>query len=325
MLNTSSASVSFEYQDSGVSLQDRFLNAIQCVDDVILGKREQVDMMFVALLAGGHVLLDDTPGTGKTTLARSMSSVLGMDWRRVQFTSDLMPSDIIGLASLNGNAPGTPLQFQPGPVFTNLFLADEINRASPRTQSALLEAMAERQATVDGVTHQLPNPFWVVATQNPVDFSGTHPLPDSQMDRFLFRMALGYPDQDNEMKLLMGEGGTFAQKNLHALLRTEDILQAQQLIGSQKASNTLVEYLHRLILATRHHQDIITGLSPRAGLSLLHAARAHAWLRKRDHVLPEDVKAVFVHGAAHRLKTHHHDFEERRKIAQKILAATSCP
>ena len=307
-------------------LQQKFLSAIEHVDEIILGKREQVELMFVALLAEGHVLLDDTPGMGKTTLARAMSGVLGMDLRRVQFTSDLMPSDIVGvgmLPTVNSNTP-SPGVFHPGPVFTHLLLADEINRASPRTQSALLEAMAERQVTVDGNTHQLPHPFWVIATQNPVDFSGTFPLPESQMDRFLFRMVIGYPDEQSEMDLFMGKGG-LSHRTPTLMLSADQVVQSQESVEQQGVTEVLVQYLHRLVKATRTHPDVSTGLSPRAGLSLLRAARAHSWLKGRNHVLPEDIQAVFVHATAHRLTMAHQSFSERSRVAEHILATTSCP
>lgn len=306
-------------------LQQRFLSAIEHVDEIILGKREQVELMFVALLAEGHVLLDDTPGMGKTTLARAMSGVLGLDLRRVQFTSDLMPSDIVGVGMLpNPNSPSTAGVFHPGPVFTHLLLADEINRASPRTQSALLEAMAERQVTVDGTTHKLPHPFWVIATQNPVDFSGTFPLPESQMDRFLFRMVIGYPDEQSEMDLFMGKGG-LSHREPTLMLSAEQVVQSQENVEQQGITEVLVKYLHRLVRATRTHADVSTGLSPRAGLSLLRAARAHSWLKGRNHVLPEDIQAVFVHATAHRLTMAHQSFSERSRVAEQILATTPCP
>jgi MoxR-like ATPase len=193
--------------NGSVFLIKKYQKAIEQVKNVVLGKDEQIELMFVALLAKGHVLLDDLPGMGKTTMARTLAAVLGLDLQRIQFTSDLMPSDVLGMNvyqhGVDGQSPIT--HFQHGPIFTNLLLADEINRASPRTQSALLEAMAEQQVTLDGVTYHLPHPFWVIATQNPVDYSGTFPLPDSQMDRFMFRMSLGYPDDMSELSLLLGK------------------------------------------------------------------------------------------------------------------------
>lgn len=298
------------------------------VNQVILGKEKQVELMFVALLAGGHVLLDDTPGMGKTTLARAMSVMLGLDLRRVQFTSDLMPSDIVGVSVPVAPTPGQApvFKFQEGPVFTHLLLADEINRASPRTQSALLEAMAEHQVTVDGVSRSLPDPFWVVATQNPVDFSGTFALPDSQMDRFLFRMEIGYPDEDQEMNLLMGrQGGLKKHNDIKPFLNVRDVLSIQEKVKNIGVSELIAKYVLRLVAATRSHSGVVTGLSPRAGLSILSGAKALAWMHGRDFVSVEDIQSVFIPACAHRLVLNHHDFEERRNLAEQILQQTIAP
>lgn len=308
-------------------LLTRYKDAISQVEKVILGKNAQVELMFVALLAKGHVLLDDTPGMGKTTMARSMSAVLGLNLHRIQFTSDLMPSDVVGVNIYHtpvGQAPQS--YFQPGPIFSHLLLADEINRASPRTQSALLEAMAEQQVTVDGVSHPLPHPFWVIATQNPIDFSGTFPLPDSQMDRFMFRMILGYPNEQSEMELLLGKSAA-NQQHLNKILSETDVLQAQYIVGQQNVNERLVKYVLRLVQATRQHSEIVTGLSPRAGLSILHAARAVSWLQNRDYVTPDDVQRVFVDSAAHRivLGHHAHNHDLRRSLTEKILHSTPTP
>lgn len=308
------------------NLLERYRNAISQVEKVILGKNTQVELMFVALLAGGHVLLDDTPGMGKTTMARSMAAVLGLNLHRIQFTSDLMPSDVVGVNVYNTSSGIPQAHFQPGPVFSNLLLADEINRASPRTQSALLEAMAEQQVTVDGVSHPLPNPFWVIATQNPIDFSGTFPLPDSQMDRFMFRMVLGYPDEQSELDLLLGKSASNRQR-LEKSLSEADVLAAQSVVSQQAVNERLVKYVLRLVQSTRQHPDVITGLSPRAGLSILQAARAVSWLRDRTFVTPDDIQHVFVEASAHRivLGHHAHNQDARRAIAQKILQSTPTP
>lgn len=305
----------------------RYKDAISQVEKVILGKNAQVELMFVALLAKGHVLLDDTPGMGKTTMARSMAAVLGLNLHRIQFTSDLMPSDVVGVNVYHTPQGQVPQPyFQPGPIFSNLLLADEINRASPRTQSALLEAMAEQQVTIDGVSHPLPNPFWVIATQNPIDFSGTFPLPDSQMDRFMFRMVLGYPNEQSEMELLLGKSAA-NQQHLNKILSEADVLKAQHIVGQQSVNERLVKYVLRLVQGTRQHSDIVTGLSPRAGLSILQAARATSWLRNRDYVTPDDIQSVFVDSAAHRIVLGHHAHNQdmRRSLAEKILQSTPTP
>lgn len=301
-------------------LNSLFQKAIADVNIVVLGKSSQVEKIFIALLAAGHVLLDDTPGMGKTTLARSLASVLGMSFHRIQFTSDLMPSDITGINTVPSLQSAAPLQFQPGPLFANMVLADEINRASPRTQSALLEAMAERQATVDGQTHELPNPFWVVATQNPIDLSGTFALPDSQMDRFLFRMNMGYPDKKDEMDLMTGRGG-----NTHILapvLHAQDVLTAQSLVERVDLSPRVAEYIYRLVERTRSHPKVHTGISPRGTLALVKASKASAWLRGSSFVTPDDVQKIFNDCSAHRLHTNHLNFSDRQKITTEILSET---
>lgn len=307
-----------------VFLIEKYQKAIEQVKSVVLGKDEQIELMFVALLAKGHVLLDDLPGMGKTTMARTMAAVLGLDLQRIQFTSDLMPSDVLGMNVYQHGADGqSPIaHFQHGPVFTNLLLADEINRASPRTQSALLEAMAEQQVTLDGVTYHLPHPFWVIATQNPVDYSGTFPLPDSQMDRFMFRMSLGYPDHVSELNLLLGKS-TINKNKMSAILSENDVIASQNLVDKQVVNENLARYVLRLVSATRTSKDIIKGLSPRAGLSIVAAARAMSWLNGRTFVSPEDVQKIFVSSVSHRLLVASASSAAQSKIiAQRILQET---
>ena len=269
------------------------------VNALVLGKSHEVRLAFVALLAGGHLLIEDLPGLGKTTLARAMATTLGLDFQRVQFTSDLLPADVLGVSVFDPQSRG--FQFHPGPVFAQVLLADEINRAPPRTQSALLEAMAEHQVTVDGTTHTLPDPFFVIATQNPVDLAGTYPLPDSQLDRFLHRLALGYPNEAAERDLLAGVDRRDLIAKTMPLLDATDVIAARQAVLQVHASEALIAYVQALLARSRKHPGVRVGLSPRAGLALLRAARAYALLLGRSHVLPEDVQALFGAVAAHRL------------------------
>lgn len=269
------------------------------VNALVLGKPQEVRLAFVALLAGGHLLIEDLPGLGKTTLAHALAATLGLKFQRVQFTSDLLPADVVGVSVYDNASRG--FTFHPGPVFSNIVLADEINRAPPRTQSALLEAMAEHQVTVDGSTRVLPQPFFVIATQNPVDLSGTYPLPDSQLDRFLLRLSMGYPDANAERALLTGEDRRALIQQARPLLSESEISGLQQAVLAIHASEALVAYVQALLARSRQHPGVRIGLSPRAGLALLRAARAHALLLGRAHVLPEDVQALFAPLAAHRL------------------------
>ncbi len=266
---------------------------------MLLGKARQVKLAFTCLIAGGHLLLEDVPGVGKTTLAHALAASFALDFQRVQFTSDLLPSDIIGVSMYERET--AQFRFHPGPVFAGLLLADEINRATPKTQSALLEAMAEKQVTVDGQTHALPDPFFVVATQNPLDLAGTFPLPDSQLDRFMLRVSLDYPDASAERELLIGSDRRDLLTHLVPQLDAANLAALNRQSKSITASPALLDYLQALLAASRRHPEIRVGLSPRAGLSLLAAARAWAMLSDRGHVLPEDLQALFVPLAAHRL------------------------
>ncbi|MGX9719302.1 AAA family ATPase [Stenotrophomonas acidaminiphila] len=269
------------------------------VNALLLGKTVEVRLAFVALLSGGHLLIEDLPGLGKTTLAHAMASTLGLQFQRVQFTSDLLPADVLGISIYEAESRG--FRFHPGPVFSNVLLADEINRAPPRTQSALLEAMAEQQVTLDGTTHALPDPFFVIATQNPVDMSGTFPLPDSQLDRFLLRLTLGYPDAGAERALLAGASRRELIARTLPSLAEQDIRELRMAVEQVHASDALVDYVQRLLARSRQQPGVRVGLSPRAGIALLRAAKAHALLAGREHVLPEDVQALFVAVAGHRL------------------------
>ncbi len=278
---------------------DALQRALHQVNGLVLGKPQEVRMAFVALLAGGHVLIEDLPGLGKTTLAHALAATVGLAFQRVQFTSDLLPADVLGVSVYD--AANRQFQFHPGPVFTQVLLADEINRAPPRTQSALLEAMAEQQVTIDGTTHPLPEPFFVIATQNPVDLSGTFPLPDSQLDRFLLRFSLGYPNAASERALLTGEDRRDLIAQALPVLADGDVAALRQATSQVHASEALIAYVQALLGRSRQHPGVRVGLSPRAGLALLRAARAYALLLGRGHVLPEDVQALFIAVAGHRL------------------------
>ena len=253
---------------------------VKAASQVILGKEQQIKLSLACLLAGGHLLIEDLPGMGKTTLAHTLSQVLGLGFRRAQFTSDLLPADIIGVSVYDRNT--SSFQFHPGPVFTNVLLADEINRATPKTQSALLEAMEEKQITVDGATHALPNPFFVIATQNPKHHIGTFPLPESQLDRFLMRISLGYPDAQSERTLLKNQGGRAFSAQLPAICDNNTVLNLQNAVHAIHVSDALLDYLQALIAYTR--AQFSTGLSPRAGLGLRQCAQAWALLEGRDFV-----------------------------------------
>ena len=273
--------------------------AQQQINALVLGKPQEVRLALVALLAGGHALIEDLPGLGKTTLAHALAATVGLDFQRIQFTSDLLPADVLGVSVYE--AGSRQFQFHPGPVFTQVLLADEINRAPPRTQSALLEAMAEQQVTIDGTTHPLPDPFFVIATQNPVDLSGTFPLPDSQLDRFLLRFSLGYPNAESERALLTGTDRRELIAQAVPVLGDGDVQALRQAAERVHASEALVGYVQALLARSRQQPGIRVGLSPRAGLALLRAARAYALLLGRGHVLPEDVQALFIAVAGHRL------------------------
>ena len=273
------------------------------ISTVIVGKRAQIEDSVTCLLAGGHLLIEDVPGVGKTTLAHTLAASLGLQFSRVQFTADLLPSDLTGVTVFErgqGSEAGR-FVFHPGPVFAQVLLADEINRAGPKTQSALLEAMEERQVTVEGRTHALPQPFFVIATQNPSDQLGTYPLPESQLDRFAMRITLGYPDAKSERALLAGQDRREALTQLKPVMTPADLLRAQQAVRDIHVAEPLLDYLQALIAATRSGRWFAQGLSPRAGLSWLHTARARALLMQRDHVSPDDLQAVAVPAIAHRL------------------------
>jgi len=268
---------------------------------VILGKEQQIRLAVCCLLARGHLLIEDIPGVGKTTLAQALAHLLGLSYQRVQFTSDLLPADILGAAIYDENLRA--FRFQPGPIFHQVMLADEINRASPKTQSALLEAMEEGQVSVEGKTHPLPEPFFVIATQNPFHQHGTFPLPESQLDRFLMCITLGYPGSEAERELLRGQDRAGILHSLSPCLTAERLLALQNQVDRVHVADALLDYLQALLHHSRQLPEYPLGLSPRAGLALLRAAKAWAFLHGRDHVWPDDVRAVLGPVAAHRLRS----------------------
>lgn len=296
-----------------------FEEILEQVGRVILGKKEQIQLALCCLFADGHLLIEDIPGIGKTTLAKVLAEILGLHFRRIQCTSDMLPGDILGVSVFDQqNATFT---FHPGPVFTQILLTDEINRATPKTQSALLEAMEERQVTTEGETRPLSKPFFVIATQNPLEQAGTFPLPESQLDRFLIRIELGYPDRSAEKKLLRGGGTQKIVKKLKPVLSAEQIIMYQQMVSQVHVSGTLVEYVQSILDFTRNAPEYHIGLSPRAGLYLLQAARSWAFINGRGFVLPEDVQQVMPHVVSHRLRQAD-DMGEipKDEIAEKLLS-----
>lgn len=266
---------------------------------VILGKEEALEDLLVALLSGSHVLMEDVPGVGKTTLAKALAKSIASAFKRVQFTPDLLPTDILG-SSIYNPKDGSFL-FKEGPIFTNILLADEINRASPRTQSALLEAMSERQVSIEGKTHGLPSPFLVIATQNPIEFHGTYPLPEAQLDRFGLKLTLGYPGKEEEIEILYSQFHHHPVDDVEAVIDGEEVAALQAEVRAVKVDRRIARYLVELADATRHHPSIKMGCSPRGTLALFRAAQARAFLEKRDYAIPEDVKRIAVAVLAHRL------------------------
>ena len=297
--------------------------ALEVLETVILGKPAQLRLCLACLLARGHLLIEDVPGVGKTTLAHALAHVLGLAWQRVQFTSDLLPADIIGVSVFD--RARQRFDFRQGPVFTQLLLADEVNRASPRTQSALLEAMEERQISADGTTYALPDPFFVVATQNPHEQLGTFALPESQLDRFLMRIRLGYPDAAHERALLRGGERRELLAGIAPLLSAAAMLRMQRTVRGLHLAEALLDYTQLLIARTRERPDLKLGLSPRAGQGLLRAAQAWAYLAQRTSVLPEDVQAVLPAVIAHRLEGRDAAARPGEELAREIIESAAVP
>ncbi len=287
---------------------------LEAASQIILGKERELRLALACLIARGHLLIEDVPGVGKTTLTLLLARLTGLHFQRIQFTSDMLPADIVGVSIFDRDT--SAFRFHPGPVFAQLILADEINRATPKTQSALLEAMEERQVTADGATLPLPEPFFVVATQNPVHQIGTFPLPEGQLDRFLMRLQLGYPDRAAERALLMGENRRMLIERQQPIMSPAMLTELQGSAQTLIVAEALVDYVQNLLTATRQSAEFTAGLSPRAGLALLAAARAWALIDGRDHVLPEDVQTVFPHVAGHRL----HLAGDGRNVSPATLA-----
>ena len=303
--------------------QHHIQSLLNQLNTVIVGKAPQVQDCVACLLAGGHLLIEDVPGVGKTTLAHALAHSFGLQFSRVQFTADLMPSDLTGVSIYDRGQEN--FQFHPGPVFTQLLLADEINRASPKTQSALLEAMEEQQVTVEGRSHRLPQPFFVIATQNPLDQLGTFALPESQLDRFLMRISLGYPDRAAERELLKGNGRRAMLEALRPLIDAAQLAQLQAQVLAVHASDALLHYVQDLIAATRSGRWFVQGLSPRAGIGLLRAAKAQALISGRDYVAPDDVQAVLAQTVAHRLVPTVHAARGAIEQVRAMAEATPLP
>ncbi len=301
---------------SRLSPHEQLAAVINAAQRVILGKERAIRMALACVLARGHLLIEDLPGVGKTTLAHVIARLLGLDFQRVQFTSDMLPADIIGVSVFDRDSAS--FRFHPGPIFTQVMLADEINRATPKTQSALLEAMEERQVTTEGETRRLPEPFFVIATQNPSHQIGTFPLPESQLDRFLLRIELGYPDPAAERELLAGIDRREMIKTLPASLSPPQLMSLQQAARAVHVAPALIDYVQSLAAYTRAAPDWQAGLSPRAAIALLAVARAWALLEHRDHVLPEDVQAVLPGVIGHRLRPADDD---SRKVGADVTAA----
>lgn len=304
-------------------MRDPFQDIVMQISAIVLGKEDQIRMALTCLFARGHLLIEDIPGIGKTTLAKALSKCLGLQFRRVQFTSDMLPGDILGTSIFDQKQ--SVFLFHPGPIFTQVLLADEINRATPKTQSALLEAMEEQQVTIEGETRGLESPFFVVATQNPLEQYGTFPLPESQLDRFLMRIDLGYPDRVAEKKLLKSENVRDLLTDMSACIVPEDVLEIQQGISGVHISDALLNYIQDILAFTRTSAHFHMGLSPRAGMAITQAARSWSYISGRDYVLPEDVQKIMPWVVGHRLRSKEDLEEIARQRLTTILSEVPIP
>jgi MoxR-like ATPase len=309
--------------DNSDSLRQALDAAVAQVSEVIIGRDQPIRLALACLLARGHLLIEDVPGVGKTTLAQALATALGLDFVRIQFTSDLLPADVIGVSiydTKNGE-----FRFHPGPIFSQLVLADEINRATPKAQSALLEAMEERQVSAEGLTHRLPQPFFVIATQNPRHQIGTFPLPESQLDRFLMRIEIGYPDAESERILLQGENRREILSSLQPALDSRMLIALQHQCRKVHCSDALIDYVQALLNASRNSATLRYGLSPRAGIALTQAARAWAYMAGRAMVLPEDIQSVAQSVLSHRLQWEESQNSHPRELSRQLIQSVPIP
>ena len=304
-------------------MNKQFESIVKQISSVLMGKEPQIRLALTCLFARGHLLIEDLPGIGKTTMAKVLAKCLGLNFQRIQFTSDMLPGDILGVSVFNQKA--ATFHFHPGPIFTQVLLADEINRATPKTQSALLEAMEEQQVTIEGKTRALKQPFFVIATQNPLEHSGTFPLPESQLDRFLMRIKLGYPDRAAEKRILRGEGAQSVLDGMDACMLHGDVFSIQAEISRVHASDTFIDYLQDVIEYTRTSPRFYVGLSPRAGLALQQASRSWAYMNGRDYMIPEDLQVVLPWVVGHRLRSRTEGLEIPNKRLMEIFSEVPVP
>jgi MoxR-like ATPase len=297
------------------------------MESVFFGRKSAITQVLVGLVARGHVLIEDVPGVGKTVLARSLAKSVSCDFNRIQLTPDMLPSDILGVSVYNQDSKA--FEFKPGPIFAHIVLADEINRTTPRTQSSLLEAMNDSSVTIDGNTMKLPHPFMVIATQNPFEFEGTYLLPENQLDRFLLRVSLGYPEREREKEILRQQPGRYKLDHLDPVMTTEDVLALQGQAAQVKVDPTLMDYLMDIVEATRKHEQLHVGISPRGALALMQATQALALIEGRDYVTPDDIKGLVIPVCAHRIITRNHlsngDLHTARLVLEQILQKVTCP
>ncbi len=311
-----------EFQPKHATINSPLGRVVAAAGRIILGKEPQVRLALACMLARGHLLIEDVPGVGKTTLAHVLARCLGLQFQRIQFTSDMLPADILGVSVFERESGA--FKFHPGPIFAQVILADEVNRATPKTQSALLEAMEEHQVTAEGETRKLPEPFFVIATQNPSEQVGTFPLPESQLDRFTMRIELGYPDRDAERALLSGTARRDMLANVEPCLSPAELVDLQAAAQRIHVAPALLDYVQAIVEYTRRSPEYVAGLSPRAALGIVHCARAWAMLEGRDKVIPEDVQAILPGAAAHRLRPAH-DSARRVDVGAQLLAAVPIP